>query len=360
MNSFRITASALAAALAFPLATFASDFQVVHNFNSPGGGGFTPIEDGRGIAFGLGLNGPDRQTSYLYQYDGQTYTVLHNFPGTASWLTSDGATLYGTQPYKSGGKAGASIWAWDSTRGFRVITSITDGYMGPTDLVAGPDGMLYFYVTTVDERYPLGASAFERLDLSTGTVTVLQVVSDYVTKQTAQPVSHEGRIYGSTYGGPWAYSPATGNFQKYRHPFTSWGIGFADGGLYGTVYDPDAQTSAFYRIDSANGYQVVATVGGGSYGPVSGPGNLATGTDGKLYGVFGGGSGAGTCGNLQNAGFIYQFDPVTLQQAALHDFCEDPNSDDYQPSAGLAADPDGSLYGTVWTPEGGFLYRFVP
>jgi hypothetical protein len=348
MNSLRITASAMVVALAFPTAAFASDFQVVHAFDSPGGGGLTPIVDGRGIVFGLALNG-DHRSGALYQYDGQTYQVLHQFQDEPFWLTSDGTTLYGTEV------TNAAIWAWDATRGFRVLAFSLGN---PANLVVGSDGMVYFTSPAYDERYPRGASAFERLDPSTGDVTVLSVTSHYLTNGMTPPVSHGGRIYGSNNAGPWAYSPKTGRFEAYHDDHIDPGIGFAHGGVYGAVA-LTGTSGAFYRFDATDGYQVVAPFVGGAWGPYP-AGNFATGTDGRIYAIFYGGVGAGTCGDRANGGFIYQFDPVTLQQAALHDFCENPDGVGVSPAQGFAATPDGSLYGTVWTPAGGYLYRFVP
>jgi uncharacterized repeat protein (TIGR03803 family) len=349
MNRYVRTCVALTASL-LASASFASGFQILYDFQAATGTQpQAPLVDSRGIVFGVTSSGGLYNEGVLYQWDGSTYTVLHDFgelgglTGSPSNLVSDGTTLYGLIF-----TGGFKVWAWDSTNGYRILKAIETSDADPlvNTLAVGNDGMLY-----VDIVAHYRVAWLERIDPATGVLTILQ--SHRPIAYAAPLVAHGDAIYGaSLYNGPWSFSTRTLKAQAYhaapgpRYP----GIGFANGSLYGTV-SGGTDPAGFYRIDPADGYQFVVP-----FGPLatSSVGNLATGGDGDLYGIFEG-LGENQCGG-RNSGFIYQFDPVTLSQDPVHEFC-DP---DY-PVPGLATGPDGTLYGTVSRRDGGgYLYKYVP
>jgi uncharacterized repeat protein (TIGR03803 family) len=171
----------------------------------------------------------------------------------------------------------------------------------------------------------------------------------------------DGSFYGTTIrGGTYDYGTiykidATG-FFTIVHSFSGGGDGgiphaalmqAADGNLYGTTSwadtsAPGVEGGTIYKIDTAGILKTLYTFSEGTdcsfrdY-PIN---RLIKGADGNLYGTT-----VGFCGEANQYGSVFTFDPTAGNLTTLHIFAG--SSDGAWPYAGVIQASDGRLYGTT-------------
>jgi uncharacterized repeat protein (TIGR03803 family) len=122
--------------------------------------------------------------------------------------------------------------------------------------------------------------------------------------------------------------------------------------LYGVSGNGNGNSTISKYVAGANTLTAVHTFEDMGGSPNSG---LIEGSNGKYYGVIGGGK--------YNAGFIYSFDPVTSTYTKLKEFNNSSPSYEGQNSSELTKGPDGKLYGVMQnggTSGYGVIYSYDP
>jgi hypothetical protein len=342
--------ASLAACLALPWDAEASDYRVVYTFQCAGSGQCDPgpaVTGPGGHVFVLTTGRQGSSTAALYEFEGQAATVVHSFDSwSAGLLTEAGGVLYGVT-----GRRSEQIWAWDASRGYRTVFTLSSG--GVYRLVASDDGTLYFLESVVAQT-----GSLDRYDPRTGEMSALHTFpKDPLGFLTwSGLILHGSRLYGTTSLGPWVIEMGEGTrFAQYKladAQGNDWAsIGFANGAFFGThgVYSTSGYRG-FYQFDATHGFQPFETTL--PYVPAGAKGFMNLARDGKLYGVLD--MTSGSCVDGAPGGLIYQLDPVTHAQADLHDWCSDDD-----PTGGPVTALDGALYGTVKS-NPGYIYRLVP
>jgi len=234
---------------------------------------------------------------------------------------------------------------------------VANGAMPYGSLIQASDGKLYG-MTNQGGANDVGV--LFQYDPTTSTFTKKL---DFNTSNGANPwgsiiQASDGNLYGTTnYGGLngagvlFKYDPATSTYAKMvdfndtngDYPQCSL-MQASNGKLYGiTTYGGKNRDGSLFEYNlGSNTYSKMIDLfylnGYGSYG------SLVQASDGKLYGVTGGGAGYGY-------GVLFQYDPVSITYIKKIDFSNILGSNGYGPVGSLIQASDGELYGA--TPSGG-------
>jgi uncharacterized repeat protein (TIGR03803 family) len=199
-----VPAVALGAALlvAVPRIAAADDFEVLHEFQCDTGcEPFDPPVIGPGgHLFGLTYEGGAKGNGVLYEYDGQTYTVLLDFADHASDLQNVGGVLYGTS---SDANLVVTLWSWDPARGYRTVYTLPP-QRGISSAIVTSDETMYTVGSWGSPQVPF---TLYRYDPPNGAETLLH------TFPTGDPVQTDmlaqgHQLFGTTAHGPWVYDTA--------------------------------------------------------------------------------------------------------------------------------------------------------
>lgn len=359
-------------------------FESLAQFPADGSSGSFPIS-----ALTLGPDGTFYGVTYQGGSDnwGTVYTVtpagqitpINNFhmsdgaaPDATLVLGSDG-NFYGTTLY----------WGSSTTNGPGTVFTVTPGglrtpllYFSQSDvggsfstvhgdrLTIGPDGSIYGTIAT-NNIFCTPSPTCNPLSfvykLSGGSMTVLHTFDpNDVFELSSLTLASDGYLYGTTLeGGGDQYGNAgtiyrigtDGSGFQVLHAFDSVTEGYSpgplmqasDGALYGMT------EFSVFKIDLAGNFSLVSNRAGYGYAEPFPPGRLIDRGDGFLYGVIMSGAyrfNEQVC-NYCLAGAVIRIDPQTGDILVLHQF---DGADGLYPT-GLAAGPDGALYGA--TAEGG-------
>jgi len=155
-------------------------------------------------------------------------------------------------------------------------------------------------------------------------------------------------------GGPQGAAPIAGLLRDDAGNF--YGT-TSQGGLFGTTGNSSQGLGIVFRLDATGGFRVLHVFTGAPDGAQPGNGSLIRDNAGNLYGTTSGGGEFG-CGT------VYKINPRTQVETVLYSFAGSNGSDGCNPSAGLAMDSQGNLYGSTSYGgnygEGGTLFRLDP
>ncbi len=294
--------------------TFAGTRTIVHNFSGADGSApwakLIQLSDGKLYGTASRDGGSHWGTAFSVTLAG-TFSLLHSFNGTDGLGPRDAALvlrpadgmLYGTT---EGGGTGLGNAFKMSTAG--AVTSIhafnlTDGAYPSDGLLLGTDGNLY------------GTTA-------SGGAAVAQGNVIKITPAGAVTVLHEfNHTQGADDDGMW---PVGGLIRA------------TDGKFYGTTRAGGANTAGnVFRIDAAGTYASIHSFSGSDGSEPYG--NLLQASDGRLYGttLTGGAHGHGTVFSIDTAGTDFSsLHSLTLEEGA-------------GPRGGLIQASDGKVYGVT-------------
>lgn len=320
---------------------------VLHNFScysdgkDPHGGvTFDPRGnlDGTTVAGGSGGFCASDGCGVVYQLNGATEHVLHNFSGGNDGFGPGGGVAYdtkgnvfGTTP--DGGAHSLGVVYEVSRDVRRWHLRVLHAFTGGKDGAVGSLGLLLrdssgnFYGVAELGGGTQNAGAVFRLSPS-GSKWTFTTLYDFKGKPDA----------ASPYGG--LIADASGNLYGTTY------YGGANG--LGTVFELKALAGGKYRE------RVLYSFKGGSDGSSS-TSTLLFGSSGQLYGTTSAGGGSCDCGT------IFRFDPASRKETVLHSF--GTGIDGAYPYYGLTADGSGNLYGTTvagGTFGQGTVFKFKP
>lgn len=293
-------------------------YSVFHSFN--GDDGSMPIGDlivdAQGNIYGTTFSGGSSGGGTVFKLDPSgNETVLHSFSGSeganplCGLVMDSSGNLYGTT--RGGGDSGwGTVFKLDPSGNLTVLHSfsLSDGGIPQGDLAIDSLGNLYG--TTV-----LGNGEVFKLDRS-GNLTVLYSFDGSVGGPTGGVIlDSSGNLYGTT-----GYGEAAGH-----------GAFFS----IGTVFrlDPSGNQTVLHLFDNY-GYAP-----SGAYPS----GGLIMDSSGNLYGTT---HGAGV-NDWGDYGTVFKVDP-SGSETVLHEFTWDDGASPAPfPSAHLAMDASGNLYGTT-------------
>jgi uncharacterized repeat protein (TIGR03803 family) len=303
---------------------------VLYSFTGTGGDGAYPfaglVMDAASDLYGTTYSGGAHNYGTVFKVDAAgSETVLYSFTDAggdgaypvAGLVMDSASNLYGVTP--SGGTHGAgTVFKLDAAGNETVLYSFTgtgdDGLFPLAGLVMDSLGNLYS-TTTNGGAYGYGTvfdvdTAGDETVLHSFDFTPLAGSSDGSYPDAGLVMDAQGNMYGTTDKG---------------------GIQVGGDQGQGTVFKVDTagKETVLYRF---TGY----AKGGDGFHPLAG---LAMDAQGNLYGTtsLGGAKGQGTVFKLDTAG----------NESLLYSFVES-EGDGYNPSAGLAVDPVGNLYGTTY------------
>jgi uncharacterized repeat protein (TIGR03803 family) len=359
-------------------------YEVLRSFATSGGNPgvpYAPLVLGPGnklygTAFSGGANG--RGAVFVLDLDGTGFAVVRSFSGSALdgsnpyaglTLGSDGK-LYGTT-YQGGSLQRGTVFRMNTDgTGFELLHSFTDtagagdGAYPQAPVIFGPDGLLY---GTTRQGGSDGRGTVFRLNADGTGYAVLH--SFTTTGGDGQyPIAPllaaaDGKLYGATpnggaqgsgavfrldldgshYGVLFSFQYSTGYYPQ--SPL----VQDAAGTLYGTAYygGTAGRGTVFALQTDGTGYAPLhefSHLGGDANYPIAA---LLLASDGRLFGTAQGG-GAG------NRGALFALQPNGTEYQVVHSFRGDSDPG-INPQAGLAAGPDGTLYGTTYSGGAGNL-----
>jgi len=296
--------------------------QVIHSFgNFPYGANpyGTLIRDADGNLYGTTYEGGAADLGVVFKLDASGhYHLLYSFRGGtdgakpyAGVIRDAAGNLYGTT--NRGGTADAGVV-------YKLDPS-------------GHETVLYSFTNGADGGYPRAGVIADSAGNLYGTTTVGGVAGDCNVRGCGvvyklDPAGHETVLYGFV-GGTGGASPEAGV------------IADASGNLYGTTVSGGAfGHGVVYKLDPSGHETVLYTFMGKGDGASPAAGVIADAA-GALYGTTEYG-GAPDCYN--GCGVVYKVAP-SGRETVLYAFTGGANG--YEPSAGLAADAAGNLYGTT-------------
>jgi uncharacterized repeat protein (TIGR03803 family) len=360
----------------FTIKTDGSGFAVLHSFSGSPTDGRTPsgglVAGSAGSLYGTTAYGGafGQGTVYTINTDGSGFALLHAFSGgaadgtyPAAELLADGANLYGTTLQGGTSNWGTVFTVRTDGLGFAVLHSFSGGADGGypmAGLVAGGAGSLY------GTTWYGGASDFGAIYSITrdGSGFVLLHSFTGSPMDGRNPVGHlvidGARLYGTTTVGGTSgsgtvftvnstgvgfslLSSFAGGAAGGRDPFRGL-VADGAGNFYGTTYWGGASDlgGVFTIKNDGSGFAVLHSFAGWPDGrnPYAG---LAIDGAGDLYGTT-------SYGGASDWGSVFTVKTDGSGLILLHSFTWG-SEDGRNPTADLARDADGNLYGT--TCEGG-------
>jgi len=377
----------------------AQTFTLLHSFQGPTQDGVYPAGeltfDKSGNLYGTTLSGGSSAagvgTVFKLDTSGKE-TVLYNFTGTAGdgsqpagTIVRYGGNIYGTTYYGGAGDcpalSGGCGTVFELSRGTETVLHSfagDGGYLPIGGLTRDESGNLYG-TTAVGSKGALPPACGNQgcgivFEVSKGQETVLYSFigrPDGTNPQVSLILDGLGNLFGTTrFGGKWGQGTVfelspnlDGTWTEHLlYSFTGGRDGAqpaaivmdVKGNLYGTGRLGGHITQAgnckqigcgvvFKMVQNANGTwtERVLRFFGDTVGDGQQPfGNLVRDKRGNLYGVT-------TYGGLNGLGTVFKVD-ATGQEMVLHTFTGGP-TDGAKPTAGLAMDASGSLYGTTFS-----------
>ena len=346
--------------------TAAGQQTVLYNFGN-GPEGFSPtgslLLDAAGNLYGATSWAPATYAGAIFMLTpAGNMTVLYTFTGgsdgfqpTGSLIRDDAGNLYGTT--YSGGTYGAGVvYRLDASGHLTVLYAFTGGSDGANPnpgLVRDSAGNLYGTTFTggqgdcYNPNTPACGVVFKILKGGGAEIVLYRfTLADGGNPKSGVVLDSSGNIYGTTTtGGSNAYYgviyklDATNQYTVLHNLSLRDGEGWAGvirdpaGNIYGNTRDEifELQPGGNYK----RLYKFEATLNGTD--PYAG---IIRDPDGNLYGTT-------YSGGVANQGVVYKL-PVGGQYTVLYRF-PDPNpTNGADPVGGLAADPEGNLYGTTF------------
>ncbi len=336
------------------------------------------IQHTDGNLYGMTSSGGANGFGVLFQYDPVTdvYTKKIDFAGTTNgrgpkgelMQASDG-TLYGMTSLGGANNKGI-IFQYDPTtnaltKKFDFDGAISGGTPYGT-LTEAADAM--FYGMTYDGGTNNAGVLFQ-YDPATSTFTKKL---DFIGTNGGYPQgslmqASDGKLYGMTYLGGFGYGvlfqydPITNTLvNKFEFDDLDHGgspkstfMQASDGKLYGLSESGLNYSGVMFQYDPGNSTITNKISFGEGLNGRSPSCKLLNASDGKLYGMAGGGS--------ANQGVLFQYDPVTYIYTKKFEF--DYNVTGALPTSSLIQTPDGMLYGTTrvgGANNNGVLFQFDP
>lgn len=334
---------------------------------------------GCGVAFEVSQRNGHWMESVFYDFSPAPDGVA---PSPAGPLAVDSqGNVYGTQASGGDPSCGcgfvyqltksAGVWTQSTLHNF--VGGTTDGEWSNSGLIVDGKGNLYG-VTQSGGASNYG-TVFELSPTSDGSWTYNLIYEfgsiGYLDGEVPfgrLAIDSHGNLYGTTqfggtYGSGTAFklSPSGGSWEEtilYNftedyggYPTPSGVVMDAGGNLYGTTnFDGIYALGTVYKLTPAVGFwshSLLHTFSGGADGAYPYEG-LAVDTSGALYGTahYGGSYGFGVVFKLQSSSGKWS-------ESELHTF--ENTTDGTYPSAGVALDPSGNIYGTA---ESGGTYGF--
>lgn len=307
----------------FKLGANGTNFSVIYNFGSSGGGGAGPKglwQGNNGALYGTTLNGGANGVGVAFSLstNGSVWTILHQFvnpdggdginPQSTLVQDANGA-WYGTTEAGGANGYGAIFKMNSDGSGYSLLYSFGetngDGFYPQAGTIFGSDSALY------GTTYQGGTN---------GQGTVFRIG----TNGSGYSILHH---FG---GGSDGKSPQAALIQG------------TDGSLYGTTAQGGAngQGTVFKLSTNGTAYQTLYSFSGSPSDGSNPQASLLQGQDGRLYGTTaeGGSNYEGTVFSLKINGGAY---------AVLYDFNSGPG-DGSQPQAALVQDSNAVLYGTTY------------
>jgi len=391
IKAFALALPVLAFFLAFPGATAAASFTVLHSFSGPDGE--TPaaplVQGADGFLYGVAAHGgdftvlpPDGGGTAFRMDAGGRVTTLHVFRGPEGAVPNNliqgrDGFFYGTTTY--GGPAitplepgFGTVFRMDAAGAVSVlhVFPVNDAGAVPRPIIQGADGALYGTVSGGVGSLGHAPGYVYRLDLVTGGFRHLH---DFVISDGENPTgplfqAADGFFYGTTNeGGPWnsgvVYKvDAFGNFALLHGLSPFWpgegsepkgGVIQASNGLFYGTTELGGYGGEIFRMDAAGNFIVIHrfdAYASDGWKPVS---SLIEARDGFLYGTAPIGGQPVTASRY---GVVYRMDKAGAV-TVLHTFT---GPDGMRPLAALVQGADGGLYGSTVVGGGsglGALFR---
>jgi len=354
---------------------------VLYNFSGGADGGNVRggvIRDSAGNLYGATYNGGAANAGVVYKLDITGHeTVLYSFGGGADGAWPDGGVirdsagnLYGTT--LGGGSADlGTVYKVDTSGHESVLHSFaggTDGVEPQFGVTRDSAGNLYG--ATLFGGNDQSAGIVYKLD-ATGHETVLYTFTgglDGLWPSDGVILDSAGNLYGTTSNGGSGesgvvYKVDTGGHETVLYNFAVGAGGFSGGSatlvfdsagnLYGTTQFGDvANTGVVYELDAAGQATVLYSFPGDA-GGADPSATLAADSAGNLYGTA-------YSGGPANVGVVYKLDPKG-NETVLHNFAG--GNDGSGPYAGVTRDTAGNIYGTTvygGPANAGVVYKLDP
>ena len=344
--------------------------RTVHTFS--GSDGSSPfgslLRSSDGALYGTTLRGGLGHGT-VFRVGAAGFSTLHRFTGSdgsgpVEVMQARDGNFYGATA-RGGPGGGGTLFRVRPDNSFATLHAFAGEPRGPKGgVIQAADGN--FYGTT--EGGNLGAGTVYKLTPS-GQLTILHEFTVPTASSHPDPSvapggliqAADGFLYGrTTYGGAhnWGilYRISTSGAFTILHAFTDFAgaeplLQGSDGNLYGIDAGDSGAEGKIFRVNGSGQLSTVYDFAGTGTNP--GPGPLAEGPDGALYGnAFGPGP--------FNVGGLFK---VTTSGAftVLHSF-EPPSDVGYRPVGGLIRSADGGLYGTTSQSHFGVpsIFRFDP
>lgn len=318
------------------------DFLYLFEEEVPGGanptGGLIQLPDGKlcGTVIEGGEN--DRGGVFCIDWEGNNYELIHSFEnmGNNSWITTTGGFLtyyndkiYGTTSSGGSGGKGTVFRLNPDGSDFEVIHNFNgpDGINPLSKLTIGPDEKIY---GTAGKGGQDGGGTTFRMNPDGSDHEVLRSFDGEESTMSSAGLfyGNDGKIYGSTFGGPWSSSdfyridPSGDNFEYIFHfPTINSGTPMyaplegSDGKIYGVGL---IANQSVYRLNKdGSGFETLQI-----FGDVEPGGTLVETADGKLYGTT-------IDGGSSDAGFVYRINKDGSGYNKIYTFKGFPNSGRY-------------------------------